>query len=176
MRTLLPKAALLLVALGAAFSLPAASPVPRPAGALTFTEPSGKTTTLASLKGKVVVVQLLLTTCPHCQAFSKVLTKVTTEYGPKVQAFGAAFDQDDAKNVANYIQTIGTNFPVGSVGQQVVPGFLGISVMDYARMRVPQVIVIDKKGVIRGQSDLNGNGPVSTESGLRTLLATLVKE
>ena len=173
MRTIVPKAALLLVA---AISLYAAAPVPRPAPALTFTEPSGKATSIASLKGKVVVVQFLLTTCPHCQAFSRVLTQVANEFGPKVQAVGIAFDQDDAKNVPSYIKNIGTNFPVGSANQQAIPSFLGISVMDYSRMRVPQVVVIDKKGVIRGQTDINGGGPVGAEASLKALLNTLVKE
>ena len=174
MRNLLTKAALLLAAL--AVSLPAAAPVPRPAPALSFSQPSGAAGSIAAYKGKVVVVQFLLTTCPHCQNFSRILTKLTSEYGPKIQAVGLAFDKEDAKGVPNYIKTIGTNFPVGSGETQAVNGFLGISVMEYSRMRVPQVVVIDKKGVIRGQTDLNGNGPVSTEAGLRALLNTLVKE
>jgi|WetSurMetagenome_2_1015567.scaffolds.fasta_scaffold536989_2 cytochrome oxidase Cu insertion factor (SCO1/SenC/PrrC family) len=176
MRTYLPKAVLLLVAVTGILSLQAASPVPRPSVPLAFSEPSGKAGTIAAYKGKVVVVQFLLTTCPHCQAFSRILTKLTSEYGPKIQAVGLAFDKEDAKGVPNYIKTIGTNFPVGSADTQAVNGFLGISVMDYSRMRVPQVVVIDKKGVIRGQTDLNGNGPVSAEATLRTLLNTLVKE
>ncbi len=176
MRNLLPKAALLLAALAGALSLPAAAPVPRPAPALNYSEPSGKTGTIAAYKGKVVVVQFLLTTCPHCQNYSRILTKLTSEYGPKIQAVGLAFDRDDAKGVPNYIKTIGTNFPVGSADTKAVNGFLGISVMEYNQMRVPQVVVIDKKGVIRGQTDLNGNGPVSVEASLRTLLNTLVKE
>ena len=176
MRNILPKALLLVVALAGALSLPAAAPVPRPAPALSYAVPSGTAGTIAAYKGKVVVVQFLLTTCPHCQAFSRILTKLTTEYGPKIQAVGLAFDKEDAKGVPNYIKSIGTNFPVGSAETQAVNGFLGISVMDYQRMRVPQVVVVDKKGVIRGQTDLNGNGPVSVEASLRTLLNTLVKE
>ncbi len=81
-----------------------------------------------------------------------MLAKLTTEYGSKLQAVGLAFDKEDAKGVPNYIKTIGTNFPVGSAETQAVNGFLGISVMDYSRMRVPQVVVLDKKGVIRGQT------------------------
>ena len=174
MRNLVPKAVLLVAAL--ALSLPAAAPVPRPAPTLSFSQPSGTAGTIAAYKGKVVVVQFLLTTCPHCQAFSRVLTKLTSEYGPKIQAVGLAFDKDDAKGVPNYIKSIGTNFPVGSADTKAVNGFLGVSVMEYNQMRVPQVVVIDKKGVIRGQTDLNGNGPVSSEATLRTLLNTLVKE
>jgi cytochrome oxidase Cu insertion factor (SCO1/SenC/PrrC family) len=162
--------------LALAFTIQAAAPVPRPAAALTFSEPSGKTTMVASLKGKVVVIQFLLTTCPHCQNFSRVLTKLTNEFGPKIQAVGVAFDQEDAKRVPDYIKTVGTNFLVGSVTDKAAQGFMGISVMDYPRMLVPQVVVIDKKGVIRSQTDLKGAGPAGSEASLRTLLTSLVNE
>jgi thiol-disulfide isomerase/thioredoxin len=160
----------------AALTLQAAAPVPRPAPALSYSEPSGKASTLASTKGKVVVVQFLLTTCPHCQAFSRVLTKLTTEFGPKIQAVGLAFDKEDSKGVPNYIKTVGTNFTVGSTEDKAAQAFLGISVMDYSRMRVPQVVVIDKKGVIRAQTDLSGSGSAGEEASLRKLLTTLVAE
>lgn len=162
--------------LTAAFALQAAAPVPRPAGQLTITEPSGKKIAVASMKGKVVVVQFLLTTCPHCQAFSRALTKMTGELGPKFQALGVAFDREDAKNVPYYIRTIGTNFPVGSVEQMSALGFLAISVTDYNRLRVPQVVVIDKKGVIRSQTELSGAGPAANETTLRALVANLMKD
>ncbi len=167
--------ALTLASLGA-LDLQAAAPVPRPAPALTFSEPSGKTGTIAGMKGKVVVIQFLLTTCPHCQAFSRSLNKLTTEFGPKIQAVGLAFDKDDAKGVPNYIKTIGTNFIVGSTDDKSTQSFLGISVMDYYKLRVPQVVVIDKKGVIRSQTDLSAGGPAGDEASLRKLLATLVAE
>lgn len=165
-----------ILALTLALGLQAAAPVPRPAPGLTFAEPSGKAGTVAALKGKVVVVQLLLTTCPHCQAFSKVLTKLTTEFGPKFQAVGLAFDKEDAKGVPNYIKTIGTNFTVGSTDDKSAMNFLGISVMDYNRLRVPQVVVIDKKGVIRSQTLLTGEGPAGEEAALRKMLTALLAE
>ena len=176
MRTMRTAILALTLASTLGLSLQAASPVPRPAPALTFSEPSGKTGTVAGMKGKVVILQFLLTTCPHCQAFSKVLTKLTTEYGLKIQAVGLAFDKEDAKGVPNYIKTVGTNFTVGSVDETATRGFLGVSVMEYPQLRVPQVVVIDKKGVIRSQTLLSGAGPASTESSLRTLLDALVKE
>jgi thiol-disulfide isomerase/thioredoxin len=158
------------------FAVQAAAPLPRPAPALEVLEPSGKKLNLASLKGKVVVVQFLLTTCPHCQAFSRTLNQLLPQYGPNVVAVGVAFDKDDAKNVSKYIQTVSATFPVGSVELNQAMGFLGYSVMDYNRLRVPQVAVVDKKGVLRAQTVVSGEGAVGTESGLRALLNTLVKE
>src|SRR5512140_2716143 len=68
-----------LITLGTAFlGLPAnaAAPVPRPAKEFTIAPPQGPQILISSLKGKVAVVQFLFTWCPHCQAFSKVLTQL----------------------------------------------------------------------------------------------------
>src|ERR1700761_9228674 len=78
-------------------------PIPRPAKEFDFVQPSGKHILLSSLKGKVVIVQGLLVTCPHCQAFSQLLTKMQNEYGPRgFQAMGIAYDVD-AATAQNYV-------------------------------------------------------------------------
>src|SRR5689334_25126661 len=91
----------LLITLGTTFlgvQAKAAAPVPRPSKEFTVTTPQGQQILLSSLKGKVAVVQFLFTWCPHCQAFSQVLTQLNTEYGPRgFQALGVAFDDDDGK-------------------------------------------------------------------------------
>src|ERR1041385_6490304 len=90
----------LLLTLGTTLGLPAqaASPVPRPSKEFTISTPQGQQILLSSLKGKVCVVQFLFTWCPHCQAFSKILTQFNAEYGPRgFQALGVAFDDDDGK-------------------------------------------------------------------------------
>src|SRR5580658_9411893 len=90
MRSLVVTSAI--IALGAAVF--AASPVPRPAPPLNFVDSTGKYISLANYKGKVVVVQFLLTTCPHCQRFSQLLDRLQAEYGPKgFQAIGAAVNE-----------------------------------------------------------------------------------
>ncbi len=61
----------------------AKSPVPRPAKEFVSTDQNGKKIALSSFKGKVVVVQYLDTTCPHCLAMSQMLTKFQAEYGPE---------------------------------------------------------------------------------------------
>src|SRR5215470_8995850 len=84
--------------------------VPRKAREFSLVEPSGQTTLLSSLKGKVVVIQFLDTTCPHCQAYSGFLSKLTTELGPKgFQAWGVAFNEANAKMAADYKQTFAPN-------------------------------------------------------------------
>lgn len=159
-------------------------PVPRPAKELVITEPSGKKTLLTSMKGKVVIVQFLYTTCPHCQHFSQVLTKMSADLAPKgVQMLGLAFDDPPnappgtpptAAMVGNYVKQFNVGFPVGIGSRDTVMSYLGISVMD--RFVVPQVMIVDKKGAIRAQSDFMGTEQLQDETYLRKFIGDLLKE
>jgi thiol-disulfide isomerase/thioredoxin len=151
--------------------------VPRPAKELEIVEPGGKHDLLTNYRGKVVVVQFLFTTCPHCQAYSQVLTKIQNEYGPKgFQALGAAFNEADNGMVANYISQYKVGFPVGPVGRDTVLSFLGFSLMD--RLVVPQIVLIDKKGQIREQTESNPTAPMplQDEAHLRSSIEKLLSE
>lgn len=156
----------------------AAPPVPRPAKELEVIEPSGKHDLLTSYRGKVVVVQGLFTTCPHCQKYSQLLTKIQGEYGPKgFQALGVAFNEEaNAGTVANYISQFKIGFPIGPASRETVLSFLGFSVMD--RLVVPQIVLIDKKGQIREQTEANPPGPMplQDEAHLRSSIEKLLAE
>jgi thiol-disulfide isomerase/thioredoxin len=156
----------------------AAPPVPRPAKELEVIEPSGKHDLLTSYRGKVVVVQGLFTTCPHCQKYSQLLTKIQGEYGPKgFQALGVAFNEEaNAGTVANYINQFKIGFPIGPTGRDTVLSFLGFSVMD--RLVVPQIVLIDKKGQIREQTEANPPAamPLQDEAHLRSAIEKLLAE
>lgn len=173
--------AILAAALPAFAAMP---PVPRPAKELVVVEPSGKKTLLTSLKGKVVVAQFLYTTCPHCQHFSQVLSKINVDLGPKgLQPIGLAFDAPSgaadnapptAAMVTNYVAQNHVNFPVGFTTRDTVMSYLGISVMD--RFVVPQIMIIDRKGVVRAQSDFMGTEQLQDETYLRKFIGDLLKE
>ena len=166
------------VAAALAFSAFAfAMDLPRPAPALDVTDPSGRHITLASEKGKVVVVQFLLTTCPHCQAFSEVLDRMLAEYGPKgLTAVGVAVNEATNKMAADYHSQYAKAFPVAAAPEQTALTFMGISVMD--RPGFPQIAVIDRKGQIREQSSarMQDKQPVQDEQHLRALIEKLLAE
>lgn len=150
----------------------AAPPVPRPAKEFDFVEPSGHHVLLSSLKGKVVVVQGLLVTCPHCQAFSQVLTKMQNEYGSRgLQAMGIAYDVD-ANTAQNYVTQYHVGFPVGYSPEDTMLSFLGYSVLE--RFSVPQIVIIDRKGIIQAQSPALSDGVLQQEANLRMWIEKLL--
>jgi thiol-disulfide isomerase/thioredoxin len=173
-------ALLLALGLSAAFTAEAAAPVPRSSKEFTVATPQGQQILLSSLKGKVAVVQFLFTWCPHCQAFSKVLTQLNADYGSRgFQALGVAFDDDDPKAPPLKEKTLAysqqyAGFPVGISSRTPVLSYLGISELE--RIGVPQIVVIDRKGQIREQSPSTGGGPLGDVAHLKPLIESLLAE
>jgi thiol-disulfide isomerase/thioredoxin len=178
-----PVSALLGILFTSGLALQAAAPVPRPTKEFTIILPSGQQKLLSSYRGKVVMMACMFTTCPHCQALSKVITKLQQDLGPKgFQAFGAVFNEEvntpnpsvNAQVTANFANQFAAGFPVGYAPQASVMSYLGLS--DIERWVVPQVVIIDRKGVIRAQSASQGTADLQTEDYLRKYLGELLSE
>ena len=73
------KTSLLLLALTSVLS----AADPRPAPELVIKSATGQEQLLSKFRGKVVAVEFLLTTCPHCQKASQNLQKLYKELGPQ---------------------------------------------------------------------------------------------
>ncbi|MEP7354288.1 MAG: TlpA disulfide reductase family protein [Acidobacteriota bacterium] len=175
MKTVLAAALLLTLGL-ASQQANAAGPVPRNMGEFTMATPAGAKISISSYKGKVMVVQFLSVTCPHCQKFSQTLTKLMGDPDLKgFQPLGCAFDEGiKPENVNSYVSTYKVGMPVGYSDRTKVLGYLGISVME--RIGVPQIVIIDKKGQIRAQTDSDGGGKLSDEIYLKAYITSLLKE
>src|SRR5438477_6678599 len=92
----------------------ATPPVPRKAPEFTIVEPSGKQTLLSSYKGKVVCIEFLHTTCPHCQDTSRIFSKLQHELGPRgVQFIGIAFNDNAALLTDGFVKQFNVAYPVG---------------------------------------------------------------
>ena len=178
-----PVSALLATAFAATLTLEAAAPVPRPTKEFTIVLPSGKQALLSSYRGKVVMMAFMFTTCPHCQALSKVITKLQGELGPRgFQAVGAVFNDEvntpnpesNAQVTAAFVNQFQVGFPVGFAPRASVMSYLGLS--DIERWVVPQIAIIDRKGVIRAQSASQGTADLQTEAYLRKYLGELLDE
>lgn len=136
---------------------------------LAFTVPGEGEKLLSQYRGKVLALDFIQTTCPHCQAAAKVLSGFQDKYGRDgFQALDLAINALDENRtpaqagdlVKGFAQTYGAmNFPVGWVKRESMPAFMDFSFVE--RTVVPQVVLIDRKGMIRYQT------PASGESDLR---------
>src|SRR5216684_2861998 len=189
MRKLIPLAVSL--ALGVS-PLVATAPVLRKSPEFTIVEPSGKQTQLSSLKGKVVLIEFLLTNCPHCMRVSQTLTTLHKELGPRgFQPIAIAFDLNiTGANVTSFAQRFGVTYLMGYTSSDKVDAYLGREPAD--RLQVPrsmtticgtcrrsagsQIVVIDRAGVIRAQSRPVREANLEDEIYLRNFLNTLLIE
>ncbi len=156
--------------------LVATAPVPRKSPEFAIVEPSAQQTLVSSLHGKVVVIEFLLTTCQHCWRVAQTMTKLHKEFGPRgFQPIGIAFDNGiNGPVVADFARRFGVTYPVGYTSSDKVDNYLGRAVTE--RFQVPQMVVIDRAGVIRAQSPGKGDPKLENESDLRELINSLLKE
>jgi peroxiredoxin len=156
------------------FSVLAQPPTPRKAPELTIIEPSGKQTLLSSYRGKVVALAFVLTTCPHCQAECQVLTKLQAELGPKgFQPVAVAFNENAQYLVPAFVQNLHVTFPVGyAAARQTVSDFLQAD--ETKPWNVPQMVLIDRKGMIVAQSAALGSEELQEENSLRKRITDLL--
>lgn len=169
-------ALLLALCLSGAAGMEAKAPVPRPAPDFELVEPGSTPKSFASYTGKVLVVQFLSTACQRCQAFSGELAQLQEEFGGQgFQALGVAFLEADPERAAAYKARFAQNaFPVVYAPEPEVLKLLGLSVME--RYGVPQVVVIDKNGIIRAQTTPIPDGTVISPGALRNWITRLLAE
>lgn len=132
---------------------------------LAFTLPGQGPKLLSQYRGKVVALEFILTTCPHCQAAAKVMTKYQQELGGRgLQVIDLAINALDDGNseatatsmVTLFAMNFQVGFPVGYIPRDSMMAFMGYSIMD--RMVVPQLVLIDRKGFIHYRTPA-GSGP-----------------
>ena len=168
--------------LGLAAPLPAGEATAvRKAPELAFTLPQEGQKLLGQYRGKVVALEFILTTCIHCQAASKVMTRIQQEFGSSgFQALDLAINgTDEGRNpqgadalVQNFQSNFQVGFPVGWVGREQMASFLGISLME--RSVVPQLVLMDRAGYIHYQTPPMGDEMSMKEETIRARIKELL--
>jgi cytochrome oxidase Cu insertion factor (SCO1/SenC/PrrC family) len=121
---------------------------------LAFKLPGQGDRLLSQYRGKVVALEFILTTCPHCQAASQVMNKIQERYGSKgFQALDVAVDPNADLKVENFAKEHNVKFPVGWVPIEQMMTYMGFT----ERPMVPQLILIDREGNIHYETPRLGD-------------------
>ena len=152
---------------------------PRKAPELAFTVPGQGQKLLSQYHGKVVALEFIFTTCPHCQAASRVMTKFQQEFGSRgFQALDIAINDNADLLVDNFIKDYQVGFPVGWTPKEQMLTFMGFSLAE--RFVVPQLVLIDRKGIIRYQTPPLANdaayGKLMAEDAIRQHIEELLSQ
>jgi thiol-disulfide isomerase/thioredoxin len=150
-----------------------AARVPRPSPEMVVRLNGGEQLLLSKYRGKVVALEFLLTTCPHCQRCSGVINKLYEEYGPKgFQPIGAAVNDGAENLVIGFVHNLGLKFPVGVANREMAYNYLGITANTY----FPTLVFIDRKGVIRAQYSGDNEFFKDEEPNIRKMIESLLKD
>jgi thiol-disulfide isomerase/thioredoxin len=99
-------------------------------------------------RGKVLLIDIMSTTCPHCLLLSTTLEKVTQKYGDKVAILSVVLPPDNQDTVAKYKSVNKVTVPIVCDQGQMTISYMnakpGMSHID-----VPHLFIIDKQGMIR---------------------------
>lgn len=98
---------------------------------------------LADYRGKVVLLDLMSTTCAHCGPFSKILEQVKTRYAGKVVVLSVAPTPDTPTTVARFAAQNKLTFPILFDSGQAAYSYVRTPAME-----LPHIYIIGPDGMI----------------------------
>ncbi|MCE5306019.1 MAG: TlpA family protein disulfide reductase [Acidobacteriales bacterium] len=126
----------------------AAGNLPRKAPEFVIKLPNGGQKLLSQYRGKVVVMEFLLTTCPHCKGTSRLMTRLQADYGSRgLVCLGVAINDGAQYSIPAYVKETGANFLVGYSDRDPVLGMLQHPANK--SLLVPRLAFIDRHGMFR---------------------------
>jgi peroxiredoxin len=108
---------------------------------------TGQIRDLYDYRGKVVVLEFMKTTCPHCANFTDILVQAQQKYGARVEVIGIVnIPADTPTTVKEYVTGHKVGYPI----------LLDMGQMEYSYIQkpnvdLPHVYVIDANGYIRAE-------------------------
>ena len=109
---------------------------------------------LADYRGKVVLVNVMKTTCPHCTTFSKSLNAAQEKYGSRIKVLSVVNHQDTQGMVKDYLRNNGLKTTFLFDCGQMTASYLKLSPSNPS-FQTPHVFVIDEKGWIQEDHGYN---------------------
>ena len=110
---------------------------------------------LADYRGKVVVLEFMQSTCPHCAAFVPVLKALQQKYADRLQVISVAVAPDPPQAVVQFATGHKLIYPLLYDSGQMTMSYVRQQSVDF-----PTVFLIDASGMIRGNW---ANGPLTKE-------------
>jgi peroxiredoxin len=152
-----------------------AAEIPRKAPELAVQLLNGRQVLLSELRGKVVLLEFLHTTCPHCQQDSALIEQLYKELGPRgFQPVGVAFNENAPQLLPDFVRQLGLSYTIGIAPRDTVIQYLQHPLGK--PLYVPQMMFVDRKGMIRAQHGGDDDFLKNLAPNLRAQLETLLKE
>jgi peroxiredoxin len=126
-------------------------------------------------RGKVVIVDIMRTACPHCLAVSKNLEKIKQKFGSRVAILSIVNPPDNQQTVSRYLVDNRLTTPILFDCGQVSASYLRVTPQN-PTVHVPHVFLIDAQGMIRNDFLFNDQTEATlTGDGLAAEVDKLLK-
>jgi peroxiredoxin len=109
---------------------------------------------LQDFRGKVLIIEIMSTSCPHCMLTSTTLEKVRDKYGDKVGILSVVLPPDNNDTVSKYMQTNKVTVPIVADMGQMTISYINAK-PGQGHVEVPHLFLIDKQGMIRNDFEYN---------------------
>jgi len=103
---------------------------------------------LADYRGRVVLLDIMLTTCPNCAKLAETLEKLKASYGDRIAVLSVVNPPDNVQTVAAFIERHKITSPILFDCGQMAGSYLKPDPKN-PRIHVPHLFVIDQEGMIR---------------------------
>jgi peroxiredoxin len=114
---------------------------------------------LQDYRGKVVILEIMRTDCPHCKPFAKKLEQIKTLYAGKVAVISITNPPDTPQAVAKFVSEEKITYPVLFDCGQVAFSYVRPSPLRPS-FNIPHIYLIDRDGIMSGDYE---HGPETTE-------------
>jgi peroxiredoxin len=104
---------------------------------------------LQDYAGKVVLIDIMSTRCPHCLLAATTLEQVKAHYGDKIAVLEVVLPPDNKETIAKFIQTNNVTVPVVCDMGQMTASYFKATPATMQTIAVPHLFLIDQRGVIR---------------------------
>ena len=104
---------------------------------------------LQDYAGKVVLIDIMSTRCPHCLLTSTTLEEVKARYGDKIAILEVVLPPDNQETISKFIETNHVTVPVVCDMGQMTASYFKATPATMQHIDVPHLFLIDNSGIIR---------------------------
>jgi len=120
----------------------------RRAPSFSLNDQNQKERDIQDYRGKILLIEWMQTTCPHCIKFASILEEAKAKYPGKVEVLSIVLPPDSIENVRKYVKDNKITAPVLFDTGQMTASYLKITPQN-PTVVFPQVFLIDQNGMIK---------------------------
>ena len=106
-------------------------------------------------RGRILIVEFMQTSCPHCAAFSKILEEVSSKYAGKVSVLSIVNPPDTPEKVGQFAAAHKISTPILFDCGQIAASYVHWQPGKSGGFDIPRVFLIDGTGTIRRDLEYN---------------------